>query len=125
MKSRFLSGKNSIVVLFIRGIVVLVLIYIVLEIWIRSDESYSFAKEAVINNPIIQERLGTIKSVSMGFLGHTLHYTGPVGEAHYKFTVRGSDSKGYVYMHLQRKTGIWNVVEANLIIDDEVETLIK
>ena len=87
-------------------------------IGIRS-EPYFVALKFIDSNKTVFEEVGTLKSRRLAFFGYSVRYNGPQGYAEYRVIVKGDQDEGEVYLELEKTTGVWKVVSANLKLDNK------
>ena len=90
--------------------------YIISKTVIVNTEPYRAAKNFIVSNQEINEKIGHVKSVSPSlFAGWSLRYSGPRSNAEFELSVEGTISKGKVYIKLEKAEGLWKVTKANFI----------
>ena len=82
------------------------------------SEPYKCALEFIGENEVIMENLGPLKSRRLAFFGYSVRQKGAYGDAEYKIFLIGKKGKGTVFVTLKSSTGIWKVVEGNLITQE-------
>jgi hypothetical protein len=81
-------------------------------------EAYKYASEFLDSNKSINERIGALTSKRLALFGYSVRYSGPSAHAEYKIRVKGQNGEGSVYLKLEKSAGIWEVTQANLVLDN-------
>ncbi len=85
---------------------------------------FEASKQFIYKNKIINSQLGSIKDISLSIFG-SLEESGAYGIASYKLAVNGEKENGVVYLEMEKQSGEWIVVRANLILPNNPKITLK
>jgi len=111
--------KKKMLTILATTLILFICFFIGLYILGVRGEAYKFALEFIDDNKSILENIGHLKSRRLALFGYSVGHKGPHGHAEYKILVKGEKSKGTVYLELEKSVGVWKVIHANLILDNE------
>lgn len=89
------------------------------------SEPYDFVVKFIRNNSYLYNNIGKLKRIQLTFFGYLIRYEGPHGYAEYKISVEGEKAKGKVYVNIEKIAGIWEIIKANLILNNGQTILLK
>lgn len=112
--------KNKVLSIIFITIILIVCFFGGMYILATQGEAYKFALRFINDNTTVMSSIGSIKSSRLAFLGYAVSYSGPSGYAEYKILVTGENGKGAVYLNLEKSAGVWEVIKANLVLEDGV-----
>ena len=78
--------------------------------------AYAASVKFIQNNETFRDSIGELLTDRLAFLGYSVSFHGPNGKADYKICVTAKNGKGDVYLSLQKDTGVWSVIKANLVL---------
>lgn len=105
--------------IIITTIFLLICFFVGLYILGIKSEPYHFALNYIDNNETVAATIGKLKSRRLAFWGYSVRYSGPRGHAEYKILVKGERDNGKVYIDLEKSTGQWSVLKANLKLNNK------
>lgn len=110
-----MNGKRKLLPIISTTLVLLICFFVGLYILGVNGEAYKYSLKFINDNEIISRNIGPIQSQRLAFLGYSVRHIGPHGHAEYKILVKGTKSRGVVYLELEKSAGLWKVVKGNLI----------
>ena len=95
--------------------VVFSVFYVGLYFWGTHSEGYRFLDQAVRGSPLIQQRVGTVQSVKMSFLGgYREKFVDSDRRETMTLNIAGSKGSVTVKATAKRANGTWSVSEASI-----------
>jgi hypothetical protein len=83
------------------------------------SEAFKFSEQWIRESHEVQKAFGTVTDVKLDFLGgFTEEAKGDYREARVSTVTTGSRGQGPVELELQRRNGIWGVVDFHIAQDD-------
>lgn len=105
-----------------RGILIALLLFLLLFFgiffFLMKGEPFEESKKYINSNPQINEKLGSIKNLSLSMTSSSYESSGASGNAQYKIYVDGDKGNGVVYADMEKQAGVWVVIRANLFLSD-------
>jgi hypothetical protein len=100
------------------GAAILVIAWIVGQLWGTRFDAYSVAVAAVSSDEAVAKHIGANVSVRLAMLdGYHVSTAGTDSDAEYRLIVKGEANSGMADVVLSRRVGRWSLVEGNLTLD--------
>jgi hypothetical protein len=74
-----------------------------------NSEPFYAAKSAIISSEEVRSKVGEIKKLDLDFLGYSVRYSGPKGDASFRVATIGTISSAKVFIDLERGHDQWVV----------------
>ena len=100
------------------GLILLIIMFGSLYISGMRSDAYTTSIGFISSSEAFKESIGELETSRLALLGYAIRYHGPNGDADYKICVTAKKGKGAVYLHLQKDTGVWSVIKANLVLEN-------
>lgn len=113
-----MGKRKKMLVILSTTIILVFCFFVVLYILGIRGDAYQVSLEFIDNNKLVSENIGQITNRRLALFGYAIRKNGPHGHAEYKITVKGTKSKGTVYLTLEKSAGVWRVTQGNLMSDN-------
>jgi hypothetical protein len=92
--------------------------YVALYLYTANSAAYRAAVEFLKSREEIAIHLGAPRAFKLAYLGWSVKFSGPSGEARFEIHVKGETDSGTAVVELVRHVGQWKVRESNLLLRD-------
>jgi len=83
------------------------------EIAIRS-EPFMILKNSIMSSSEVEQFVGEVQNISLGWFGYMVRYNGPTGTASFDILVDGNKGSVRVFADLKRSAGEWQITKTKI-----------
>ena len=105
-------------------LVLVFVIFVICYFWgysLLNGDAYEICKNYINSNTEIEKTIGKPQNISFTF-NSSIRKVGSSGKATYEIKVSGDKDKAKIYIDLERRAGVWYIVEANMFTSKNERT---
>jgi hypothetical protein len=109
---------------FVIGLTLFLVLFFAIFFFLMKGEPFQESIKFINSDSQINERIGSVKNISLSMWSSSYKESGTSGNAQYKINVYGEKGLGVVYVDMEKRAGVWTVIRANLLLPDKSRVIL-